>query len=250
ADLDQLLQAAFDSTALLRFTLSMKRLSSLIATVGEIQGWISEQITLAAENPRGDILGVIARAVEHETLSLPEATIIVHTLLSAGGESTSSLLGNAVRLLAEQPELQDRLRHEPELIPAFVEEALRLESPFRHHLRFVPNPTRLGDVEIPAGSSLALLWGPANRDPEQFEQPDHVDLDRRALRRQVAFGRGIHHCVGAPLARLEGQIVIQALLDRTHEIRLDPDRPPKWSTASWSDATRNSASPSSRTDPP
>jgi cytochrome P450 family 144 len=157
-----------------------------------------------------------------------EACIILQTLLSAGGESTTSLLGNSVRLLAEHQDVQSALRARPDLIPAFVEESLRLESPFRFLFRSTAKDTHLGDVPIPAGSTVLLFWGAANRDPAAFRQPDDIDLNRRLPRRHVAFGRGIHHCVGAPLARLEGQIVVRCLLERTRAIELDPDESPRW----------------------
>jgi cytochrome P450 family 144 len=224
-----LLQAAFDSTALLGSTLSLARLTELVGTIGAIESWITEQLERAtAEDARDDILGAIARGVARGSLSVAEGTIILHTLLSAGGESTSSLLGNAVRMIAEQPELQARLREDLSLVPAFVEEALRLESPFRFMMRSVPDTTSLGGVTIAAGSNVLLLWGAANRDPHEFDQPDEVMLHRRALRHHVAFGRGIHHCIGAPLARLEGHAVVQTLLDRTSIITLDPTQPPTW----------------------
>jgi cytochrome P450 len=121
---------------------------------------------------------------------------------------------------------KSHLRQQPELIPNFVEEALRLESSFRHHMRSVPKDTRLGDVDVPAGATVLLFWGAANRDSAVFENPDEVILGRP--RRHVAFGRDIHYCVGAPLARLEARVVLRALLERTTSIMLDPDRPPRW----------------------
>ena len=148
--------------------------------------------------------------------------------LSAGGESTTSLLGSAVRILAEQPELQERLRKRPALIPAFVEEALRLESPFRYLMRSVASDTSLAGEDIPAGATVLLFWGAANRDPTEHDNPDDVDLDRRVLRHHVAFGRGIHHCVGAPLARVEARTVLTVLLERTASFSLDESRPPQW----------------------
>jgi cytochrome P450 len=165
--------------------------------------------------------------------------VVLHTLLSAGGESTTSLLGNAVRILAEQPDLQEHLRRDPEQVSKFVEEALRLESPFRYLMRYVPETTTLGGVEIPSGATVLLLWGAANRDAAEFERPDEVDLERRAPRHHVSFGRGIHYCVGAPLARVEARIVLTALLERTKTITLDPNTRRAGSTASWSDATNN-----------
>jgi cytochrome P450 len=138
------------------------------------------------------------------------------------------LLVNSVRLLAEQPEVQHQLRVEPELVPTFIEEALRLESPFRFLMRHTPHDTSLGGVDIPAGTTVLLFWGAANRDAEHFNEPDDVRLDRPAPRHHLAFGRGIHHCVGAPLARLEARVVLTKLLERTGTFRLDGDRMPRW----------------------
>jgi cytochrome P450 len=157
-----------------------------------------------------------------------QATVILHTLLSAGGESTTSLLGNSVRILAEQPDLQEHLRQNPDKIPIFVEEALRLESPFRYLMRTVPDDTTLGSADIPAGATVLLLWGAANHDTAEFERPDEFDLNRHVPRRHVAFGRGIHHCVGAPLARMEARNVLTVLLERTSNITLDPESTPRW----------------------
>jgi cytochrome P450 len=95
-------------------------------------------------------------------------------------------------------------------------------------MRTVPADTALGGVDIPAGSTVLLLWAAGNRDNLEFEHPDDVDLNRRVPRRHVAFGRGIHHCVGAPLARIEARNVLSVLLDRTSSISLDPEHQPHW----------------------
>jgi cytochrome P450 len=226
SDLDRLLQAAFDSTALLGATLSRERLIELVTRSSDLGLWIGEQLMIAMNAPGEDILGSIADGVKTGALDPRAGVIILHTLLSAGGESTTSLLGNGVRILADHQDLQAHLREHPELIPAFAEEVLRLESPFRYHMRSVPKDTMLGGVGIPADSTVLLFWGAANRDPAEFESPAELVLERR--RRQVAFGRGIHTCVGAPLARLEARIVLTALLEHTSSITLDPGRPPKW----------------------
>ena len=231
SDLDRLLQAALDSTAMLGSTLSYDELIAHIARTGEIAEWLSGQLTAAMNEPMPDLIGAVAQGVTSGALSESEANVILHTLLSAGGESTTSLIGNAVRILAEHRDLQTHLRECPELIPTFVEEALRLEPPFRFHMRFVPVDTALGSVEIPAGATVLLLWGAADRDPAMFDLPETVDLDRRAPRRHVAFGRGIRHCVGAPLARLEATTVLRVMLARTSVITLDPRRTPKWANS-------------------
>jgi cytochrome P450 len=228
SDLKRLLRAAFESTAMLGSTVSLERLLELVAGVEEIEAWIADQLAAAAMDPGDSILGSVARGMDAGVLAVQEGTVILHTLLSAGGESTTSLLGSAVRILAEQPELQERLRRRPALIPAFVEEALRLESPFRYLMRSVACDTSFAGEDIPAGATVLLFWGAANRDPAEYSNPDDVDLDRRVLRHHVAFGRGIHHCVGAPLARLEAQVVLRVLLERTSNISLDPERRPRW----------------------
>jgi cytochrome P450 len=98
-------------------------------------------------------------------------------------------------------------------------------------MRIVPKDTVIGAVDIPAGSTVLLLWGAANRDASVFERPDEIDLERPIPRRHVAFGRGIHHCVGAPLARIEARIVLSVLLERTSSITLDREHAPRWANS-------------------
>jgi cytochrome P450 len=223
-----LLEAAFDSTAMVGGTMTFDRLNELVARAGVIQEWIRCQVADTSEADDDGILLAVRRALDAGTLETGEVQIILHTLLSAGGETTSSLVGNAVRLLANDQALQQLLREKPELIDTFVEEALRLESPFRQQMRSVPHDTTLGGVDIPGGSTAVLLFGSANRDSAQFHDPDTVDLTRSSPRRHLAFGHGIHYCVGAALARIEARAVLTTLLDRTSEFALDPDDAPRW----------------------
>ncbi|MDT5266905.1 MAG: hypothetical protein QOI90_3531, partial [Mycobacterium sp.] len=224
----QLLEAAFDSTAMIGGTMTLDRLTELVTRIGVIQEWIRGQVADTTESDDDGILLAVRRALDAGTLQEGEVQIILHTLLSAGGETTSSLVGNAVRLLADDAELQQLLREKPELIDVFVEEALRLESPFRQQMRSIPHDTTLGGVDIPSGSTAVLLFGSANRDPDQFDNPDVVDLTRGSPRRHLAFGHGIHYCVGAALARIEARAVLTTLLARTREFTLDPDDAPRW----------------------
>lgn len=165
-------------------------------------------------------------AVEKGDFNPDEAMTTMMTLLSAGGGSTSALLGNAVRILAENPALVASLRSQPETLSAFIEEAGRLESPFRHHMRSVPKDTELGGVAIPAGSTVLLMWGAANRDPAKFENPNAINFGRKL--QHVTFGRGIHLCVGAALARMEARLVLSEMLKRDSFPMLDDARPPIW----------------------
>jgi cytochrome P450 len=221
-DPDDLLATAFASTAMLAATASLDEISALMVRSAGAMDWLSEQLERAGEGDADGILGAIGIAVASADLDLGAGLVIMHTLLSAGGESTTSLLGNAVYMLATMPELQAHLRAEPSLIPHFIEEALRLESPFRYHMRHAARSCELDGVTIPAGSTVLLFWGAANRDPAEYDRPDEVVLDRRAPRHHLAFGRGIHLCVGAPLARLEAEVILTRFLARTAHFELDP----------------------------
>jgi cytochrome P450 len=226
-DPDQLLQVAFTSTAMLAATRSREHQLSAMETSMEAVGWIVGQVDAAIGGaPAEGILGVVAQAVNNGYLEATEAFSVMATLLSAGGDSTTSLLGNALHHLATHPGLQAEIRAEPELLTPYIEEMLRLVSPFRYHLRHAPAATELHGVEVPAGAAVLLLWGAANRDPAEFDRPDEVVLDRAAPRHHLAFGRGIHLCVGAPLARLEAAVILGEILRRTTSIELDPDDPP------------------------
>ncbi|MFZ5602041.1 MAG: cytochrome P450 [Pseudomonadota bacterium] len=221
----KLLQAAFDSTAVVSGSSSIFQLGWYMLRSYHIYRWIGSQLRSdAAEKP--NILESIKHSIKDGTLSEIEGRVFLLLFLAAGGESTTSLLGSAVRILAANPALQQTLREQPALIPPFLEEVLRLESPFRFHLRSTNRDTVLGNVAIPAGATVLLFWGAGNRDPETFKNPDDIDLTRP--KKHMTFGRGIHTCIGAPLARLEAQTVLEVLLDRTEQIALDPNDSPRW----------------------
>jgi cytochrome P450 len=168
------------------------------------------------------MIGIVAQAVQGGELDDEEAVGVLNLLISAGGESTTSLTGTGVMILAGQPELQDELRAHPRLVETFVEEALRYDPPFRGHYRVVTQDTELAGKHLPAGSHLVLMWPAANHDEAAYDRPDEVRLDRPHPRQHVAFGWGIHLCVGAPLARIEAKVAIETLLARTRRFTLDP----------------------------
>lgn len=224
-DIDTLREAAFDSTRIVSGTLSQSELLATFARSEETFHLVAGQYLQA--DPAGEgILSALKSAVEAGSLEAVHAIAMAHVLLSAGGESTVSLIGNTIAMVADDQELQEKLRADATLIPAVIEEVLRLQSPFRSHLRSVPHQTSLGGETIPADSLLLLFWGAGNRDPEIFADPDTFRLGRP--RRHMAFGRGIHNCLGAPLARLEAKVVLEQLLARTSRFTLDAEQPPQW----------------------
>jgi cytochrome P450 len=126
-----------------------------------------------------------------------------------------------MRVMAERPDLQESLRDNRALIPSFLEEALRTESPVKSDFRLASATTSIGGVEVPAGTILMMLPGASNRDPRKFENPHEFRHDRRNVRGHVAFGRGPHSCPGAPLAQSEARISLNRFLDRMSDIRID-----------------------------
>jgi cytochrome P450 len=182
-----------------------------------------EAFTAACASPDPDpstIVGLCARAVAAGELDDLEAFGILATLLAAGGESTTSLLGSGICILAEDQALQDSIRADLSLIPAFVEEACRIEPPFRGHYRRVVTDTTLGGVQLPSGSRLVLVWPAANRTAELGG--DAIDVERPNPRQHVGFGWGLHLCVGAPLARMEARVAFEHLLTRTRQFTIEP----------------------------
>ena len=172
------------------------------------------------------LLHLLAEATQEGALSRSEATGIAIVMFGAGGESTSALLGSAMRLLASDAVLATQLREDPELIPRFVEEVVRLEPPFKFHYRAVRRACEFGGVTLEPGDRLMLLWVAANRDPAVFEAPDEMRLDRKHPKYHLSFGRGAHFCVGEQLARLEARIMVEEVLAATRKIGPDPDHPP------------------------
>ncbi|MBV9487958.1 MAG: cytochrome P450 [Frankiaceae bacterium] len=192
-------------------------------------GWADEWFTKYVEDrraePKGDVLTEMALATYPDG-SLPPVVNVVRTatfLFAAGQETTARLLAASVKYLAEHPEMQDYLREHKEKIPEFIEETLRIESPVKADFRLARKTTTVGGVEVKAGTPVMMLNGAANRDPKQYECPHDFNIDRPGVRTHIAFGRGAHSCPGGPLARVEGRIAIERLLERTRDIRLSEE---------------------------
>jgi cytochrome P450 len=144
-------------------------------------------------------------------------------LFGAGQETTAKLLSAALRVLGDRPDIQQRLRDDRSLIPIFIEECLRMDSPVKSVFRMARKSTQLGNTPVPAGTTVMVSPGAANRDPRRFENPHEFALDRRNVREHLAFSRGIHSCPGAPLARVEGRVSIERILDRMADIGISEE---------------------------
>jgi cytochrome P450 family 150 subfamily A5 len=173
-------------------------------------------------HPQQDVLTQMAEATypDGSTPEVGDVVRVATNLFAAGQETTVRLLAAAMHVIAEHPDLQQRLRDEPDRIANFIEETLRFESPVKGDFRVARTPTTVGEVEIPAGTTVMVLNGAANRDPRHFERPAEFLLDRPNAREHLSFGHGIHFCAGAPLARAEGRIAIERILRRTSDIRI------------------------------
>jgi cytochrome P450 len=190
-----------------------------------LDDWFTQYVEDRRREPRNDVLTDLALATYPDG-TLPEVVNVVRTatfLFAAGQETTARLLAVALKYLAERPELQDELRANPEMITNFIEEALRIESPVKADFRLTKRKTSVGGIEVSAGTPVMLLNGAANRDPRRFECPAEFRVDRPNSRAHMAFGRGNHTCPGGPLARAEGRVSLERILDRMRNIRLSEE---------------------------
>jgi len=172
-------------------------------------------------SPGDDLVsGLITARDGDERLSTQELLSTIFQLIVAGHDTTASLIGNGVVALLQNPAQLDALRSDPAMLAVAIEELLRYDAPVPHStFRYAVAPIDIGGVTIPAGAQVIISLAAANRDSGQYAEPDDLVLDR-AESRHLAFGHGIHHCLGAPLARMEGQLAIGSLLRRFPSLRL------------------------------
>jgi cytochrome P450 len=197
--------------------------------VNEFQHYFATELERRVEDPEDDLLTGLVQAriddddpdvVDKRPLDIPEMLSIVQQLLVAGNETTTKLLTEMVRLLAEHPDQWRRLQDDPDRAPVIVEEALRLSTPTQGMWRIATEDHELEGVHIPKGARLVIVFASANRDGELYADGDGFDPDRDHLRDHLAFGKGIHFCLGASLSRLEGKVALEELSRRLDTLSL------------------------------
>ena len=206
-------------------TISAEERADAVLAAADLDAYFAPLVERRRADPQDDILSGLAQAEEEgDRLDGGEVIALMRLLLVVGNETTVNLIGNGMLALMQHPEQLQRLRDDPALIPSAVEELLRYDSPVQLDLRRIVQDCDVNGFPVKRGEDIVVLIGGANRDPEQFEDPDGLDVGREG-NSHISFGRGIHACIGAPLARLEARIAIEVLLERFSSIRLSGPPP-------------------------
>jgi cytochrome P450 len=228
---DQSLLASTQLSTLAGDTALEESLDTQAEAAMELGFYLLEQVTDRRRRPREDLFSKLIEAeVDGERLTDRQIVNFGNLLISAGHITTTMLLGNTVLCLDAFPDVDERVRKDRSLVPGLLEESLRYLSPLAAGYRVTTRDVEIAGVRVPEGEVLEVWFSAANRDPRVFEDPDVFD-PARSPNPQIGFGRGIHFCLGAPLARLEGRVAMNILFDRFPALRVDPDDRPAFLTS-------------------
>lgn len=200
--------------------------SSKFYALMNIAAFMQKYIEDRRNNPRDDVLTALATSKYPDGSEVPlEELVTLSAFLFAAGQDTSAkLISNAMRHIVETPGLQQKLRENRQLVPDLIEEVLRLEGSTKATFRLAVRKTRIGDVEVPAGKRIVVALAAANRDPRRWENPREFEFDRPRIKEHLSFGRGVHTCLGAPLARAEVRIMLDRFLEHTSHIDISAEK--------------------------
>ena len=211
-----------------------------ITEASKLLSWVQQRVNEKIRNVEKDVddterpstrkdftIHLIREGLQKDELSKDEVSSIVLQIIMAGNDSSASAMGSCVRILVERPDIQKMLREDRSKIPDFVDEVLRLESPFAGHFRKVVKPVKIRDTQFLPGDRVQVLWASGNRDPRVYDRPDELNLSRKSKRRHLGFGYGIHMCLGNPLAKMEIRVVLEELICKTQSVysRYDIESP-------------------------
>jgi cytochrome P450 len=223
AQRQQVLEMGFRAAPSLDFGLGWRRYRTVVGGLRDFTQWLDGHVEELRRRPGTDLLSQLIEARDADgALDDRELKATAGLVLAAGFETTVNLLGNAIALLGQHPEQLGRLRAEPALWPNAVDEALRLDPPVLMTGRMCAQATSVAGTELPAGALVAVILAGANRDPGVFEHPGRFDVGRPNARDHLSFSGGRHYCLGASLARMEGEVGLRVISERFPDMRLLP----------------------------
>ena len=227
ADLEPIKRWCMDGIRQLSGTATRAQSLATACSAAQFMRYLWRHYRAARRNPGDNYLGLLARQAADPATAMTDVMAVstLFQLLIAGSDSSASTMGNAVRVLAERPDIEQQLRREPQRIGDFIEEVFRTEAAFQGHFRLTTRELSLHGVTIPANSRVFLLWASGNRDERFWERPEQFDMDRPNLRKHLTFGHGVHACLGRELARMEIRVVIGRLLARTRRFAIAGETP-------------------------
>ncbi|MBB6628437.1 cytochrome P450 [Nocardioides sp. KIGAM211] len=223
-DRDRVLRFGTGAAPSLDLGLSWRTFRDVEASLTEFEQWLGEHLLAVRRNPGDDLLSQLVQARDEDGRGLDDAELkaTAGLVLAAGFETTVNLLGNGIALLQEHPEQLAALREDPSLWPNAVDEVLRYDPPVLLTGRTVARDTEVAGVSVPRGAVITTLLAGANRDPEVFADPDRFDVHRENAADHVSFSSGRHYCLGAALARMEGEVGLRSVVERFPDLRLEP----------------------------